>query len=574
MPRYIGRNLDSTINNSPGDQHWSNVSLLLRMDGSDASTTFTDSSATARTFTANGNAQIDTAQSKFGGASGLFDGTGDYITTPNSADFRFGSGDFTIESWVYLNAIGQFHPIANQMTNSNRGWMFDVTSGNKLRLYGFISSWQELGISTTSLATGQWYHCAVTRDGTSFRLFLNGVLEDTTVISGAFTEETSVAFTVGYIGDGSLSRYVNGWIDDLRITKGVARHTASFNIPDAPFPVGAKTTGHTDNKYNSGIWSISGGGDDSINTRRRSGKWPKNNGATVLSRAYSFDWLVVGGGGGGGCWVGGGGGAGGYRSAVPGEASGGGTSAETPLASGALASGVYTVTIGAGGAGSSQGSSAITGASGSNSVLGSITSVGGGRGASWNVPALVSQSGGSGGGINSGQTGGAFAGTAGQGYAGGIGQGAPNYSGSGGGGAGAVGQNAGPSGAGNGGVGVQSSINGTATYRAGGGGGGVHTPVPSSTDTVGGAGGGGAGIEGNDASGTATSGTAGTGGGGGGHGLGPSAVPVSQFSTGGAGGSGIVIIRYSGGQRGSGGTVTSSGGYTIHTFTTSGTYTA
>jgi hypothetical protein len=208
--------------------------VMLHMNGSDGSTTFTDSSDVGRTFTAAGNAQIDTAQYKFGGASGLFDGTGDYITAPNSADFNFGVGDFTIEAWVRLNAVGQFHTITNQMTASNRGWMFDVTSGNKLRLYGYITSWQELGISTTSLTTGQWYHCAATREGTSFKVFLDGVLEDTTVISGAILDENSALFTVGH---GAVPvRYHNGWIDDLRITKGLARYTATFTSPSAQLP--------------------------------------------------------------------------------------------------------------------------------------------------------------------------------------------------------------------------------------------------------------------------------------------------------------------------------------------------
>ena len=557
MPRYIGRSLDSTINNSPGDQHWSNVSLLLRMDGSDASTTFTDSSATARTFTANGNAQIDTAQSKFGGASGLFDGTGDYITTPNSADFRFGSGDFTIESWVYLNAIGQFHPIANQMTNSNRGWMFDVTSGNKLRLYGFISSWQELGISTTSLATGQWYHCAVTRDGTSFRLFLNGVLEDTTVISGAFTEETSVAFTVGYIGDGSLSRYVNGWIDDLRITKGVARHTASFTIPDAPFHVGAKTTGHTDNKYNSGIWSISGSGNDSINTRRRSGKWPINH--------YLVDILVVGGGGGGGGtnpsdYYAGGGGAGGFRTATS-QAINIGTA--------------YTITVGTGGAG---GVGRNQGANGSDSSGLSITAAGGGGGGAGG--ASSSGTAGTAGGSGGGASGSAAIGAGNtpstspsQGNNGGLGTASQWYGGGGGGGAGGVGGNAATSPtttAGLGGAGTASSITGGAITYAGGGGGGIAPNSGGRAGGSGGAGGGGAGgLESNGVSGTAN-----LGGGGGGSGI----SSAGTAKNGGAGGSGVVILKiptasYSGTTSGSP-TITTSGDFTIVKFTASGTYTA
>jgi hypothetical protein len=76
--------------------------VLLHFDGSDASTTITDSNSggSAHTWTAAGNAQIDTAQYKFGGASGLFDGTGDWVTTPDHADFTLGSSDFTIDLLV------------------------------------------------------------------------------------------------------------------------------------------------------------------------------------------------------------------------------------------------------------------------------------------------------------------------------------------------------------------------------------------------------------------------------------------------------------------------------------------
>ena len=92
-----------------------NDALLLHFDGADGSTTFTDSSLTPKTFTANGDAQIDTADSKFSGASGLFDGTDDYITTPDSADFVLGSEDFTIDLWFNCNApSGAIRHLAGQ----------------------------------------------------------------------------------------------------------------------------------------------------------------------------------------------------------------------------------------------------------------------------------------------------------------------------------------------------------------------------------------------------------------------------------------------------------------------------
>jgi hypothetical protein len=255
---------------------------------------------------------------------------------------------------------------------------------------------------------------------------------------------------------------------------------------------------------------------------------------------YTINYLVVAGGGGGAPGYGGGGGAGGLLNA-------------TYLV---LIGTAYTITVGAGGSG---GVSTSPAPSGVNSSISSIANAIGGGGGSLGVNGA---SGGSGGGAGYylGNSGGA--GTSGQGSSGGNSSTAtPNYGAGGGGGAGAVGGNGTGTTGGNGGIGTSISIGGNANYYAGGGGGGIYT---GGTAGSGGTGGGGAG----SAAGNGSAGTANTGGGGGGGFYG-----ATQFS-GGNGGSGIVVIWYTGSQKGTGGTVTSSGGNTIHTFTSSGTYTA
>jgi hypothetical protein len=256
---------------------------------------------------------------------------------------------------------------------------------------------------------------------------------------------------------------------------------------------------------------------------------------------YNINYLVVAGGGGGG------------------EA-GGGAGGLLPATASLTVGTAYTITVGAGGAGSAT-ITTTNGTSGSTSSLGSIvTAAGGGGGGQTGAVGSNGGSGG-GGGYQANYAGGS--GTSGQGYAGGAGSNASNTSAGGGGGAGAVGGTATGSAAGNGGAGVANTISGTSVnYGGGGGGGGDSRGV---TNGTGGTGGGGAGAY-------TTAGVAGTanrGGGGGGGGY-----NAPNWSTGGAGGSGIVIISYLGSQRGTGGTVTSSGGYTIHTFTSSGTFTA
>ena len=122
------RNNPKTVTNT--ESYDSYTKLMLHMEGSDGSTTFTDEIGKA--VTANGNAQIDTAQKKFGAASGLFDGTGDYLTLANSNDWSFGSGDFTIDFWVNHATTPTSSVVINYYT---AGGIRHGTS-NKVLVYG------------------------------------------------------------------------------------------------------------------------------------------------------------------------------------------------------------------------------------------------------------------------------------------------------------------------------------------------------------------------------------------------------------------------------------------------------
>ena len=264
----------------------------------------------------------------------------------------------------------------------------------------------------------------------------------------------------------------------------------------------------------------------------------------ALNYGYSANYLIVAGGGGGSLGGSGGGGAGGLLTG------------STLLTNGAI----YSIIVGAGGAATNPSPSGFSGSNSTISAL-SLTSIGGGGGGN----ASAGKNGGSGGGGSNNGSGTGLAGgsgTSGQGNAGGFGIGTSPYCGGGGGGAGAVGTNGVGSVAGSGGIGISSSITGVATYYAGGGGGGGYG---TGTGGSGGLGGGGNGtISLNSV--PATAGTVNTGGGGGSGGPGA------------AGGSGVVILsvptaNYTGLISGSP-TVTTNGGNTIMTFTSSGSYTA
>jgi hypothetical protein len=284
--------------------------------------------------------------------------------------------------------------------------------------------------------------------------------------------------------------------------------------------------------------------------------WVGFSGFTVTPVGnYTVEYLLVaGGGGGGGFGGGGGGGAGGFL-----------TGAGSIVVPGAQ----YTVTVGAGGSGSA--SDGIRGSNGVNTSFNNLSAIAGGGGGT-NTGQASGAAGGSGGGAGRDAASPGGSGTAGQGNAGGSTPGTSYASAAGGGGASGVGGNGSSSGpgptdaapGGNGGAGSSSSISGTTTTYAGGGGGSAF----KISGGTGGSGGGGPG--GNEAAGTPGTGNLGGGGGGGRNQNSPSVT-----YSGGNGGSGIAILRYIGNtQRGVGGNVTVSGGYVIHTFTSSGTFVA
>jgi len=362
-----------------------------------------------------------------------FNGTSDYLTAPVIPAYSFGAGDFTVEGWFFFNAFntagGGDNWLVTLGTGYNGGGPYNAwamrynASAYGNAVLGFVrydgtdyANHFSLP-SANYLVTGTWYHIAAARSGTSLKMFLNGTAIGTTITTSlAFNAVNTDPLQVGKFVTGAGTFYHNGYMQDIRITKGFARYTANTAPPSLPFP----TTGR--------------------------------------DIVQAIDYLVVAGGGGGGYNVGGGGGAGGLLTGATLEV---------------IPGNQYTITVGGGGAAGTSGST--IGANGTPSVFGPFNTVGGGAGGGFgDSPIATGLSGGSGGGgamVNGGGTVQGGSGTSGQGYSGGTGVHVPGqyaYSG-GGGGAGAAGTNGGP---GNGGIGIQTSITGTSTYYAGGGGGG------------------------------------------------------------------------------------------------------
>lgn len=216
------------------DPYWANVVSLLHFDGADASTTFTDQ--TGKTWTANGNAQIDTAQSKFGGASGLFDGSGDYVTTPDSADWDFGTGDFTVECFARFNSHTSIMTLISNYNDSTVGWSFQRRSDTNTFRFGHGDA--ALSDVAWTPTDGVWYHMAVCRQGTNLRHFVDGVQTGSTVTNSTNISGSPAPLAIGSLKNsgGSYIQNYNGWLEEVRITKGTARYTSNFTPPAAAFP--------------------------------------------------------------------------------------------------------------------------------------------------------------------------------------------------------------------------------------------------------------------------------------------------------------------------------------------------
>jgi hypothetical protein len=197
---------------------------------------FIDNSTNNFTITRNGDTRVQT-QNPFQNNSGQsynFDGTGDYLTAPASPSLDFGTGDFTIETWVNFTALSSNRVLLDRWVTGN---------ANSWQLY-----WRSIGTSMTfltgsstvlvqdpngsNITAGTWNHIAVTRSGIAVRLFVNGIVVATNTSSLSLSN--TLPLGVG-VQTSTITNFLNGYLSDTRITKGVARYTANFTPPTEPF---------------------------------------------------------------------------------------------------------------------------------------------------------------------------------------------------------------------------------------------------------------------------------------------------------------------------------------------------
>lgn len=211
--------------------------VLLHMNGIDASTTFTDESG--KIWTPAGGVQIDNSQSKFGGSSGFFDGTGDYISSPDNIDYQLDSGSdsnkWTVDFWVRFNG---------DPGTSNQGFMTHYESVTDY--WSFALSNNTLVFVIRSAATNivllnpawnpagsTWYHVAIVKDGTNgYMMFIDGTqIGSTTTDTDPMPNYTGVFYIGLRVTAAGANEYLNGWMDEVRFSKGIARWTSNFSVP-------------------------------------------------------------------------------------------------------------------------------------------------------------------------------------------------------------------------------------------------------------------------------------------------------------------------------------------------------
>jgi len=220
------------------DPYWDKVGLLLHFDGADGSTTFTDSSSYGHTMTRSGSPTIVTAQSKFGGSSGWFPGGGASIYAP---DFTYSITAVahnlaTVEFFVRFNDLGTRRWICGTDDPGGSG-VERVLAVSKTAANNIEVSSRSAGsaiTSSTTVTTGQWYHVAYVLNGITQTLFVDGV----NVASSASDLTGYVAplrYNIGRLGSFTGSSFV-GWLDEFRVTLGVARYTDDFTVPASAYP--------------------------------------------------------------------------------------------------------------------------------------------------------------------------------------------------------------------------------------------------------------------------------------------------------------------------------------------------
>jgi hypothetical protein len=218
-----------TISSIPTAPYTSDANTRLLLNFTNAGITDATSKNVLETV---GNAQISTTQSKFGGSSMLFDGTGDWLIGQRNPDLSFGTGSFTMEGWAYVTSVDSTYrtilsigsPVQIYARNGTIECYFNDSDDTSTYIVNDLQG------PASSVAANTWFHFAVVRNGTTFTAYVNGVAGAAGTGVSAAVFYSAQPIRIGVASDGSSLPFT-GYIDDLRITKGYARYTTNFTPP-------------------------------------------------------------------------------------------------------------------------------------------------------------------------------------------------------------------------------------------------------------------------------------------------------------------------------------------------------
>lgn len=211
----------------------SDVKALLHFDGADASTLIVDETA-LNTWQAYGTAQIDTAESKFGGASLSLPSTGSSVQAPNAAHFSM-LGSFTVEAWVRRASATRGAVAWLSDGTATSGWYFVILANGAAQFVIGTGSYLVCLTAEGLVSVGTWCHVAAVKDGLTLRVFIDGVQQATLPVTGTLADAVGVQFTIGREGpNGAANRDFTGHIDEFRYCN-VAKYTGNFTPPAAAF---------------------------------------------------------------------------------------------------------------------------------------------------------------------------------------------------------------------------------------------------------------------------------------------------------------------------------------------------
>ena len=199
-----------------------------------------DKAQSGNNFTIVGNTTASTAESKYAGSSIYFDGGGDYIKLDGTFS-EFFDNAWTIEFWVNLNSLSTSNAISIGDGSGVDG-MYLLHGGNGFYL-GSNGSWNISAYTSSTITVGQWHHCAVTWDGSYYRTFIDGALENTATSSAKLGPGP---YNIGIGATYTGNQPTDGYIEDLRLTQGVARYTEAFTPPTESLATYSTTGGTTD----------------------------------------------------------------------------------------------------------------------------------------------------------------------------------------------------------------------------------------------------------------------------------------------------------------------------------------